>query len=86
MKKATELKWADLSDSVGTILERIDINGKSADIEIGSEVNIPFFKGIFTSEMAQEILDYQHSSDNEGYFSALREDNTLKIKFLKRAF
>jgi hypothetical protein len=87
MKKTKDIKWADLSDPVGTILERVDINGRSVDIEIGSEVNIPYFKGVFTAEMAQEIMDYQHSKDNaEGHFSATLEDNVLKIKFLKRAF
>lgn len=86
MAKQKELMWRDLSHPVGTILERIDINCSGSNIEIGSEVNIPYFKGVFTEDMAQEILNYQRSSENDGNFSAALDNKALKIKFLKRAF
>lgn len=86
MIKQNELKWVDLSDPVGTMLERVDINRRSCDIRIGEEVNIPYFKGIFTKEMAEEIMAYQYSSENEGYYLATMCDDVLEIEFLKRAF
>jgi hypothetical protein len=86
MKKIKDILWAELSDPVGTILERVDINRRDMKLEINGEVNIPHFQGIFTDGMAKEIMDYQYSKDNEGYFSAAIEDNVLAIKFLKRAF
>jgi hypothetical protein len=80
------LKWADVSDPVSTILERVDISGKGMRLEIGSMIDLQYFKGIFTKELAEEILHYQHSTDNAGYFSASLEGNVLTITFLKRAF
>jgi hypothetical protein len=80
------MKWADLNEDVKTILERVDICQCGAAIKIGSEVDIPYFKGIFTETMAKEILDYQHSEENKGFFSASLDSEVLKIKFLKVGF
>jgi len=85
-KDVLETDWSKLSDGVKTILERIDINRKSADIEIGSTINIPYFNGVFTESMAEEIIAYQHSPENKGYYSACKAGNILKVNFLKRAF
>lgn len=85
MKKIVS-DWSKLSDATGTILERVDINGRDMKLIIGEVLDIPYFKGIITEEIAKEILCYQNSKDNEGYFSAVREDNKLTIRFLKRAF
>ncbi|MGG1650482.1 hypothetical protein ABHN03_16840 [Paenibacillus sp. NRS-1775] len=84
--KKVENDWQYLSDDVKTILERIDINRKSATIPIGSIVDIPYFKGELTNEMAKEIVQYQHSKDNKGYFSAVIENENLKVEFIKQAF
>lgn len=84
--KKVENDWQYLSDPVKTILERIDINRRSASLPVGGIVDIPYFKGELTSEMANEIVDYQHSKDNEGFFSAEIVEGTLNIKFLKQAF
>lgn len=84
--RKVENDWQYLSDPVKTILERVDINRKSCEIPISSIVDIPYFKGEMTEEMAQEIVRYQYSSDNKGYFSAEINDEILKIKFIKQAF
>lgn len=85
-KKIIDSDWSKLSDSTSTILERLDINRKSYNIQIGEEIDIPYFKGIFTEEIAKEIVEYQHSKENKGYYAATIEDGILKFKFLKRAF
>ena len=81
-----ETDWSKLSDPVSTILERSDINHRDWNIEINKELEIPYFKGIFTEEMALEIVNYQYSKENKGYFSAKILDGVLMFKFLKRAF
>ncbi|MCR8641479.1 hypothetical protein NV379_02305 [Paenibacillus sp. N1-5-1-14] len=86
MGKVIDTEWGKLSDPVKTILERIDINRSSADIRIGEVVDIPYFKGIFTEEMSDEILKYQHSSENEGFYSAQQVGEIVHINFLKAAF
>jgi len=78
--------WQHLSDPVKTILERIDLNRRSAVIQIGSIVDIPYFKGEMTADIANEIINYQHSKDNQGYFSATIKNDILKINLLKQAF
>jgi hypothetical protein len=83
--KKVENDWQYLSDPVKTILERVDINCKSYEIPIRSIVDIPYFKGEMTLEMAQEIVQYQKSKDNEGFFAANVENDILYIKFLKQA-
>ncbi|MGG1664467.1 hypothetical protein [Brevibacillus sp. NRS-1366] len=85
-KQIKETEWGKLSDPVKTILERVDINRKDADLIIGEEINIPYFKGIVTEEIAEELVKYQHSNENEGYFSAMIEGKILKIKFLRQGF
>lgn len=84
--KKIENDWQYLSDPVKTILERVDINCKSYEVTIGSLIDIPYFKGELTLEMAQEIVQYQSSKDNEGFFAAEIKDNVLYIKFIKQAF
>ncbi|WP_261301624.1 hypothetical protein [Paenibacillus andongensis] len=81
-----ELKWADLSDPVKTIIEHIDINRCDEDFQIGTKLSIPYFKGRFTQEMADAILEYQFSTENvnEGSYSAELLNNVLSMKFLKR--
>jgi len=58
-----------LSDPIKTFLECVEINCKSCEIPIGSIVEIPYFKGEMTLEMAQEIVNYQNSKDDEGFFA-----------------
>ncbi|WP_064199029.1 hypothetical protein [Brevibacillus brevis] len=81
-----ETDWSKLSDPVKTILERIDINGRDVDLVIGEAIDIPYFKGIVTEEMAMEIFSYQHSDESKEHYSATREGDVLKVKFLRRAF
>jgi hypothetical protein len=86
MCEARESDWSKLSNPVKTILERIDINRESAEVKIGDIIDIPFFKGVLTEEMADEIISYQYSDENEGHYSASKTEGVLTIKFLKRAF
>ncbi|OMC63272.1 hypothetical protein BK125_31055 [Paenibacillus odorifer] len=83
--KKLENDWQYLSDPVKTILERVDINCKSCEIPIGSLVDIPYFKGVMTLEMALEILNFQDSIDNEGFFATSVENKVLSIEFIKWA-
>ncbi|MEK4006410.1 hypothetical protein [Paenibacillus sp. FSL H3-0333] len=85
MMKKVDNDWQYLSDPVKTILERVDINCKSYEIPIGSIVDIPCFKGEMTLEMTQEIVQFQVSKDNEGFFGAKVENDVLYIQFLKQA-
>lgn len=80
-----ENEWEYLSEPTKTILERIDINRKSAEVPIGHTISIPHFNGVLTEEIAKEFVEYQHSKENEGYFSASLEDDLLKINFIKQA-
>nr|WP_010503485.1 hypothetical protein [Paenibacillus elgii] len=85
MNNKCNLKWADLSDSVKTIIEHIDINCCDEDFQVGTKLNIPYFKGRFTQEMADAILEYQFSTENlnENCYSAELQDGVLMIKFVK---
>ncbi|MWV44908.1 hypothetical protein GRF59_14900 [Paenibacillus sp. HJL G12] len=83
--RIVDTDWSKLDDSVKTILERVDINKKSSDIPIGSLVDIPYYRGEMTEEMADEIIHYQYSSENKGYYAASLEKGILKIAFLKQA-
>lgn len=79
--------WANLSQGVKTILERVDINRKDLILVVGQELNIEYFHGIVTEGMVNEIMSYEKSKDNEEeYFSTTRKGDTLVIHFLKGAF
>lgn len=80
------MEWKNLSHAVQTILERVDINRSDVQLVIGQEIDIPYFKGIITEEIVKEIEEFQHSEDNEGFFSANVRGNILEIKFIKGAF
>jgi len=77
--------WQYLSHAAATILERIDINHCNLNIPIGETLEIPYFKGVITEELAEEIIRYQHSMDHKGDppFSAEIKDGNLVILFLK---
>lgn len=86
MKKIIESDWSKLSEPVRTILERLDLNREDETLEINEEIDIPYFKGIFTEDMANQIFAYQYSKENDGYYSIKREGNILYYKFIKGAF
>ncbi|PLS18993.1 hypothetical protein CVD28_00910 [Bacillus sp. M6-12] len=79
-------EWSTLSQPVKTILERVDINRKGFTLEAGQEFEIPYFKGMITTEMLSEIKQYETSSENEGYYKTKSDGDSLRIIFLKGAF
>lgn len=81
-----ESTWAKLSLSVKTIMERVDINKRDLTLEIGQELDIPYFKGMITQEMVDEIKLLEKEENDEGYFRTEQEGNLFIIRFLKSAF
>ncbi|MFF2532465.1 hypothetical protein ACFVS2_26720 [Brevibacillus sp. NPDC058079] len=86
MAKVYESDWAKLSLPTKTILERVDMTRTDEEIKIGEMVDIPFFKGVLTDEIADEIVNYQYSGEQKGYYTASKVDGVVKIKFLQQAF
>lgn len=78
--------WSKLSQPVKTIMERVDINKRDLTLKIGQELEIPYFKGIITQQIVDEIKWLEKEEKNEGYFRTEQERNTFTIKFLKSAF
>jgi hypothetical protein len=80
-----QTKWSELSEEAKTILERVDVEGRSLDFIIGEELNIPYFKGNVTQGIVDEIVNYEKG---EGYIYSKTEQNGNKVtvKFIKRCF
>jgi hypothetical protein len=78
--------WSKLSGNTQTILERFDINRHDDTIEIGEYIDIPYFQGYFTEDMAKEILEYQKSEESQDVYSARREGNTIFMTFHNRVY
>jgi hypothetical protein len=78
-----ETFWSGLSQPVKTILERVDINRKGLKLEKEKMLEIPYFKGIITKEIIDEIKLYEKTEENEGYFRTQEIGDVLLIEFLK---
>lgn len=78
--------WAKLSQPVKTIMERVDINKRDLTLEIGQELEIPYFKGTITQQIVDEIKWLEKKEEGEEYFRTEQEGKIFTIKFLKTAF
>ena len=85
MEKIKETDWSKLSELSASILEYVDITRKDLTLTIGEVFETNFIEEIVTEKVANEIVRYQDSEENEGYTRADFADGILKIKFLKSA-
>lgn len=83
---ATETDWSKLSVATKSILERVDVNRKGMKLVIGEELVIPYYRGVITNEIVEEIKRFEKLEENEGYFRTEQEENVLIIHFLKQCF
>lgn len=91
--------WRDLRDEVKSILELLDLSRKSRQIAVGETLNLcrcaedkygsrslEWYEYVITSEDLADIDKYQHSTENEGYYTAILKDNVLDFTFIKSPF
>lgn len=82
------MEWKELSQANKTILERVDINRRDLHLQIGEELEIPYFKGIITQELVDELKVFQQSEleTNEQYFKVEQTGNQVILRFITHCF
>lgn len=82
------MEWNDLSQASKTILERVDVNRRDLSFQIGEELEIPYFKGVITQELVDELKAFQQSElkTNEQYFKVEQTGNQVILRFITNCF